>query len=43
MTDIYTQLRQQITAGDVLRPDDAGYHESLRRWSAGSEKPAVRI
>lgn len=42
MTDIYSDLRRQITAGDVLGPNDAGYEESLRRWSAGAEKPAVR-
>ncbi|KAH6850678.1 hypothetical protein B0I37DRAFT_372146 [Chaetomium sp. MPI-CAGE-AT-0009] len=43
MSDIYTQLRQQITVGDVLRPDDAGYQESLKRWSASSERPAAVV
>ncbi len=42
MPDIYAQLRQEIATGDVLRPDDAGYKESLRRWSTSSERPAVR-
>ncbi len=42
MADIYAQLRQDIITGDVLRPDDAGYKESLRRWSTSSERPAVR-
>ena len=42
MPDIYEQLRQDIVAGDVLRPDDAGYKDSLRRWSTSSERPAVR-
>jgi hypothetical protein len=43
MSDIYTQLREQIKAGDVLRPGDEGYEDSLKRWSASSERPAVRI
>jgi len=43
MTDIYTELRQKVKAGDVLEPGDAGYEESLKRWSASSERRAVSI
>ena len=43
MSDIYTELRQKIKAGDVLQPGDAGYQESLKRWSASSERPTVSI
>ncbi|KAH7010996.1 hypothetical protein EDB80DRAFT_640217 [Ilyonectria destructans] len=43
MSDIFSQLRQQITAGDVLLPGDAGYQESLKRWSDSSEKPAAVV
>jgi hypothetical protein len=43
MSDIYSQLREQIKTGDVLTPGDEGYEDSLKRWSASSERPAVRI
>ncbi|KAM5361120.1 hypothetical protein ACJA88_014584 [Fusarium oxysporum] len=33
MSGVFNQLRQDITAGDVLLPGDAGYQESLKRWS----------
>lgn len=42
MSGNFAQLRQQITSGDVLLPGDEGYKESLKRWSEGAEKPAVR-
>ncbi|KAL6405983.1 6-hydroxy-D-nicotine oxidase [Ilyonectria robusta] len=43
MSDNFSQLRRQITAGDVLLPGDAGYQESLKRWSDSSEKPAAVV
>ncbi|KAK5656888.1 hypothetical protein OQA88_4439 [Cercophora sp. LCS_1] len=43
MSDKYAQLRQEITAGDVLQPGDAGYEESLKRWSASSERLAAVV
>ncbi|KND87791.1 FAD-linked oxidoreductase [Tolypocladium ophioglossoides CBS 100239] len=42
MSGIFDQLRQQITAGDVLLPGDEGYKESLKRWSDSAERPAGR-
>lgn len=40
MTDIFDQLRKEITSGDVLTPDSPGYQESLLRWSKAAVKPA---
>ncbi|KAI8664698.1 hypothetical protein NCS56_00903500 [Fusarium sp. Ph1] len=34
------QLRASLTASQVFTPGDAGYENSLRRWSEAAEKPA---
>lgn len=43
MAPIYSELRAAITKGEVLAPWDAGYEESLERWSATCIKRAVRL
>jgi hypothetical protein len=42
MAPNFEELRTALREGDVLLPGDAGYADSLKRWSATCEKPAVR-
>ncbi|UNI21309.1 hypothetical protein JDV02_007310 [Purpureocillium takamizusanense] len=43
MTTNFTDLRRQITAGDVILPGEDGYEDSLKRWSQSAEKPAAVV
>lgn len=43
MAPIVSELRAAIVKGEVLVPGDAGYEESLERWSATCIKRAVSL
>ncbi|KAI0168601.1 hypothetical protein BJ166DRAFT_260042 [Pestalotiopsis sp. NC0098] len=43
MAPNFEQLRTLLREGDVLLPGDAGYDDSLKRWSATCEKPAAAV
>ncbi|KAH6654367.1 hypothetical protein BKA67DRAFT_658670 [Truncatella angustata] len=43
MAPNFEELRVSIKEGDVLLPGDAGYDDSLKRWSATSIKPAAAV
>ncbi|KAI1854482.1 hypothetical protein JX266_000600 [Neoarthrinium moseri] len=43
MAPNFEDLRALLKEGDVLVPGDAGYDDSLKRWSATSVKPAAAV
>ncbi|KAK6079201.1 FAD binding domain protein [Seiridium cupressi] len=43
MAPNFEELRASLQEGDVLLPGDAGYDDSLKRWSATCVKPAAAV
>jgi hypothetical protein len=40
-SELFQTLREKVPDGRVLVPGDEGFEDSLKRWSATSNKPAV--